>query len=584
MHLARTAGWIFLIVLLTGAAAAAAPAAMIDELRHADDIKTSDQAAFLAILHRAEADAAHLSANERGWLHYLQAYQLLYRGEYASAGPALRAVIDEATDLTLRFRADISLINLLALAGRYNEAYSRLNELLEMQPRVPDKAARVLGFAVAALLYNQAGQYDLGSDYADLWLANDVDGTAPCKAMYLKLDALFRSGTLAADDAKIGRAISACEGIGEMIYANLIRTFVANILIARGDAAQALALIKREDAAVQASRYARLASEFHSIMARVYLLQGEDALARQYAHSAIDKSIKDEFSKPLLDAYEVLYRVAKRQGNLKDALEYHERYAAADKGYLSDTTARTLAFQMVNQQVLEKKRQIDSLNERNQVLELRQEVASKAAETDRLYVALLIAGLAFIALWAAWTKRSQIRFQKLARRDGLTGILNRQHFIDEAKSALQQAARSARVASLILIDLDNFKLVNDTHGHGAGDAVLCETAAVCRAHLRSIDLFGRIGGEEFAVLLPDCPLPAANARAEELRAAIAGIAGPAPGMDVSASFGVTSTAESGHELREMLIHADSALYRAKHLGRNRVELFAQADFAVPASA
>jgi diguanylate cyclase (GGDEF)-like protein len=186
---------------------------------------------------------------------------------------------------------------------------------------------------------------------------------------------------------------------------------------------------------------------------------------------------------------------------------------------------------------------------------------------------LLIVGLISIALWAYRTKRSQVKFQKLSRRDGLTGILNRQHFMDEAKVALKYSAKSARDVSLILIDLDHFKEVNDTHGHVAGDVVLKQTVAACQQHMRSIDLFGRLGGEEFGVLLPDCSMETARKRAEELRRAIADNVRAEPDIAVSASFGTTSTRESGYDLRQMLIHADSALYRAKRAGRNRVQVF-----------
>ena len=125
---------------------------------------------------------------------------------------------------------------------------------------------------------------------------------------------------------------------------------------------------------------------------------------------------------------------------------------------------------------------------------------------------------------------------------------------------------------MILVDFDNFKAVNDTHGHVAGDVVLQSAVAVLQVHMRSMDIFGRLGGEEFGILLPDCSLETALQRAEKLRIAIAGLARAETGIDfdVSASFGVTTTHESGYDLRQMLIHADSALYRAKREGRNRV--------------
>jgi diguanylate cyclase (GGDEF)-like protein len=191
-----------------------------------------------------------------------------------------------------------------------------------------------------------------------------------------------------------------------------------------------------------------------------------------------------------------------------------------------------------------------------------------------LYIALLLLVLAFIALWAYRVKRSQLRFMRLARRDGLTGIFNRQHFVNEAERHLQYCKKSARDACLVLIDLDHFKVVNDTHGHAVGDRVLKRAVAACQAHLRSTDVFGRLGGEEFGMLLPECELDQVLERVEEIRVAVALVSADqdVSGAPVSASFGVATAARSGYELRQLMSDADEALYRAKHEGRNRVSL------------
>jgi diguanylate cyclase (GGDEF)-like protein len=280
----------------------------------------------------------------------------------------------------------------------------------------------------------------------------------------------------------------------------------------------------------------------------------------------------------LVDAYQALYQIAQQRGDYQAALAYHEKFATADKGYLNDTSARALAYQMVEQQVLARKREVDALNEKNQVLQLKQQVDAKSAETSRLYILLLIAVLGSIALWAWKTKRSQLRFMKLARRDGLTGIFNRQHFFDAALAALKYCGKSGREACVIVIDLDNFKAVNDSYGHAAGDLVLKRTVTICKSQLRSIDIFGRLGGEEFGILLPDCSLEIAMQRAEGLRAAIVGLCSGDDGIDfpVSASFGVAGTKASGYNLRQLLIDADGALYQAKREGRNRVSAYTAA--------
>ncbi len=116
--------------------------------------------------------------------------------------------------------------------------------------------------------------------------------------------------------------------------------------------------------------------------------------------------------------------------------------------------------------------------------------------------------------------------------------------------------------------------MNDTHGHAVGDRVLKRAVAACQAYLRSTDLFGRLGGEEFGMLLPECALDQVLARVEQMRAAVASVAlgEDAPGVTISASFGISSAANSGYELRKLMSDADEALYQAKRDGRNRVSL------------
>jgi diguanylate cyclase (GGDEF)-like protein len=164
---------------------------------------------------------------------------------------------------------------------------------------------------------------------------------------------------------------------------------------------------------------------------------------------------------------------------------------------------------------------------------------------------------------------------KLARRDSLTGIFSRQHFFEAALASLKYCGKSAREACVVVIDLDNFKAVNDSYGHAAGDLVLKRAVSICQSHLRSIDIFGRLGGEEFGILLPDCTLETALQRAEGLRASIVGLCSGDDSIDfpVSASFGVAGTKTSGYNLRQLLIDADGALYQAKRGGRNRVAVY-----------
>jgi diguanylate cyclase (GGDEF)-like protein len=285
----------------------------------------------------------------------------------------------------------------------------------------------------------------------------------------------------------------------------------------------------------------------------------------------VDIASKSDFTAPLATAYQLLFQIEQQQGNMRDALAYHEKYMTADKSHLDDVREKALAYQIVKQQVEAKKVQLEALNKQNQILQLQQALDVKQMETGRLYIALLLTVLASIGLWLYRLKRSQLRFMRLARRDGLTGIFNRQHFVDEAGQALRYAAKSSRGACLILIDMDHFKLINDTHGHVIGDQVLKHAVTTCQGFLNSCDVFGRLGGEEFGILLPECTPSKTLDRAEQIRQAIDAITEwDSLSLKISASFGIAATDQHGYDLRRLLIAADDALYRAKRNGRNRV--------------
>jgi diguanylate cyclase (GGDEF)-like protein len=167
--------------------------------------------------------------------------------------------------------------------------------------------------------------------------------------------------------------------------------------------------------------------------------------------------------------------------------------------------------------------------------------------------------------------REDLRFQ--ATHDALTGIWNRRALFDLLQRELERASRSQGATGLLMLDLDHFKQVNDTYGHLAGDEVLREVASRIMQVIRSYDLVGRHGGEEFLVVLPGCDQSQALQSAERIRATIE--AKPMIVNDstirVTVSIGATSAA-SGTSEKELLAIADTALYQAKNAGRNRAVL------------
>jgi len=173
-------------------------------------------------------------------------------------------------------------------------------------------------------------------------------------------------------------------------------------------------------------------------------------------------------------------------------------------------------------------------------------------------------------------KRMLEELRHLAITDSLTNLYNRRHFLELCEQELRRASRYRLAIGLLILDADHFKTINDTHGHAVGDEVLRIISRLCRTQLREVDVIGRIGGEEFAILLPQTGFPATHEIAERLRSAIGQTALPLANggmLRFTVSIGGCVLVDGRLNVSELFKVADRALYVAKNNGRNRVEVY-----------
>jgi len=178
-----------------------------------------------------------------------------------------------------------------------------------------------------------------------------------------------------------------------------------------------------------------------------------------------------------------------------------------------------------------------------------------------LVVAVAMAGLQKL-------RRSQAQLAQLVTQDVLTNVLNARAFAERLGQELERNRRYPRPLALIYMDLDNFKVINDTHGHQTGDAVLRLVADAMRTSVRTADVVGRLGGDEFGVLMPETDAPLADAAAKRLVASLRNVFKGTP--SVTASIGVVSCTATDASTDDLLRRADQAMYDAKKAGKDRV--------------
>ncbi len=246
------------------------------------------------------------------------------------------------------------------------------------------------------------------------------------------------------------------------------------------------------------------------------------------------------------------------------------RYAEANQLIETEWTARFAKVAGLNEIILKDahQRAIEYVNESQQRLE-------QHTKRGLSYAALLLSLFLGVGAFVAWRiYQLHIEADKFAFTDFLTGIANRRHFIHELESEIRRSQRYELPFSFAMVDIDHFKKINDQHGHHAGDLVLQNFCLKCVNALRTSDIVGRLGGEEFGILMPMTDLHEAARVIERLRAEIDHSVMTDQGEKIhyTASFGLVSTSQLGEQqgMAHLMKMADVALYTAKQQGRNRV--------------
>ncbi|MEO1078040.1 MAG: tetratricopeptide repeat-containing diguanylate cyclase [Pseudomonadota bacterium] len=256
-------------------------------------------------------------------------------------------------------------------------------------------------------------------------------------------------------------------------------------------------------------------------------------------------------------------------------LRYHEaELALQQKNASEQRQSRRTALENDRQAL-----QIELLQEQARVRSLEVERQQREQRNERLGFLLLVVGLALVAAIVLWRLRDLRKFRELSNRDDLTAVANRRCIFEQLQALVTGPAEGRGDASIVLIDVDDFKAINDHYGHPAGDQVLQSTAQALSGILRPGDEIARVGGEEFLLVLPRTDLQGAERVAKRARETLEALRVTVDGnliVTITASIGIATTAPQRDTVDALYAAADEALYRAKAGGKNRVELAATA--------
>jgi diguanylate cyclase (GGDEF)-like protein len=231
-----------------------------------------------------------------------------------------------------------------------------------------------------------------------------------------------------------------------------------------------------------------------------------------------------------------------------------------------------VAYYRVKHANLAQELQIEQLNQNNKLLALENQLAEETTKRQQLMMLLIASLLLLLGVWAYKIKKRHDYFKEVAEIDHLTQVFTRKAFEEKVRGMLEVAAENQSPVNLAIMDLDHFKNVNDQYGHLVGDWVLKQVVLTCEEVADEDILVARLGGEEFCLVSPGISQLQMMRLMEKMRAAIEAMDSSDSGaiFDITASFGVTTTALSGYRVSMLLTHADLALFEAKNKGRNEV--------------
>lgn len=553
-----------------GAAQAHQPLdALIDE---ADALRTADPQRMGVLLDRMDGMLGQATPRQVSRIRMLRVHRSITSGQSSAAIGELKQILESATDPELRFLAASMLANTYAVQRQFEDALRALDAMLPLADRLENSELKHRGLMVAAIVYNQVGEYALALRHAEAVAQDQPTARNACGIASVRLEAqngLERSF----EDQIAWEALRQCDG--EPIFAAFLRWHLARQMQMQGRVREATTLLSEHLPGVEATGYPFIIAQYHALLAELAMTNGAVTAARLHAGKALSLSHEATSTEAIVKAHYVQYQLALAANEPVAALAAYRRYSGAERAHFNDVKSREMAYQVVRHQSLQQAQQIELLHQKNALLELQKRVTEQRAQSWLLLALVLVGGMASVGYWAYKTKRLQVRLKRMTEVDALTGICNRQHFSERARAALAQCENEARPGVLVMFDLDHFKQVNDRFGHAAGDWALQQVAAAVRPLCRDVDSFGRLGGEEFALFLPDMDERAAVRLAADAQAGFAAIDTTTAGYGfrIAASFGIASVNTGGYSLTTLMRQADQAMYAAKRGGRRQVRLF-----------
>jgi diguanylate cyclase (GGDEF)-like protein len=512
------------------------------------------------------------TARQQVDIRIIQARGEALAGDYRRGIERLKQLLSRDIDSDQHVRVRELLANMLLQIDRHHAAFTHMEAALELAAEVESAPHQARVYSLAAYWYSELGERERGRQLADE--ATELSGRIEdpwevCLTLEKVVLARRALGEprLAMEVAE--QALAACRQAEDPIFTSALTILLGKLhhQLGETDAAErrlteGVALAERQDY-TDGLLLGRIAH------ARLLVEQHRYEEAEQMLIDRVAEIETRQRWRHLRDARLLLSQAAGERGNHQQADQHLQRYLEAHERYLEALRQRAVSFQQVQLGARARARELELMREKARSDALSEQARAQRQRLLMIGIGLLALIVAILTVLIMHAVRERRHYRRLSRRDSLTGLRNHTRFFEAAENVLRQCRMRGEQAILVLADIDHFKRINDSHGHQAGDEVIRRVASRLQEVFGPHGITGRIGGEEFAVVVPNQSLRQVRELIESWRQAVKRSRQSDPGEDVTISCGVARSRDS-LGLAALRQAADDALYAAKRGGRNRV--------------
>ncbi len=498
----------------------------------------------------------------------------IYAGQYQTAIDTLNQSEALLKDSDMLFSAYSYEATAYIALRHFNDAFNVMGKSLRLIERIEDVNLKRASYLRLASLYAAMGITEEVATYAAKALAiaspNDVKDVCGAK-LYLSVHQLeLKSYSQAFDEFKSTRSF--CESNGYPLIAYIALKGMGESKLRLDEPLPAVSYLLDALKGYESFNFQLEINSTHALLSEAYLMLQDFAKAELHAQHVMKLSDDSSNTELKHTASRVLAKISAQDKQFEQAYEYSRKEQHYNQLLFDESKMKTLAYQAAKFNADEQAREINLLNKERELYIAQQMVKEREYTNMLMFITILVGGLFFLGILLIVGSLQKRKFMRMARIDALTGVLNRGAGQELGENLFVQVAARGGDFCVILFDLDHFKLINDSYGHGTGDWALKKVVESLKPHIRNGDVFARIGGEEFAIFLPYANEAKGMEVAEQCRTRIEAIDTHHSGHKfvITASFGVSGMRSEDLSLDPLLHRADMALYAVKSSGRNNV--------------